>query len=359
MILSQRALNRALLARQLLLRRSPLPVPDALEHLVGLQAQAPYAPYVGLWTRLEAFRHDDLARLIVDRQAVRIALMRSTIHLVTARDCMALRPVVQPVLDRVLKGGAVGKNLEGLDIDLLATTGRALVEEQPRAFSKIAALLHERWPDRDPMVLANAVRSLIPLVQIPPRGIWGSGGLVILTTAEAWLGRPLVSDSTPDDMILRYLGAFGPATTMDIQAWSGLTGLREAVERLRPSLRIFRDERGRELFDLADAPLPDPDTPVSVRFLPEYDNALVSHADRSRIIADGYRERVFTRGAVLVDGFVHGAWKVARRRGSAVLQVELFLPLSPSDYAALTEEGSALLTFAAADAMSHEMQFTE
>ncbi|MFL5802566.1 MAG: winged helix DNA-binding domain-containing protein [Roseiflexaceae bacterium] len=360
-LLSQRALNRALLARQHLLRRVEMPAADMIAHLVGIQAQAPYAPYIGLWTRLEGFQHAELAQLLTDRLAVRIALMRSTIHLVTARDCLALRPLIQPVLERGLNG-TFGKRLAGLDIQALAAAGRALVEQQPRTFADLGALLLERWPGRDPLALANAVRALVPLVQIPPRGIWGAGGLATHTSAEAWLGRPLDPAPTPDEMILRYLAAFGPASVRDIQLWSGLTRLREATERLRPRLRSFRDEHGHELFDLPDAPRPDPETPAPPRFLPEFDNLLLSHADRTRVVSDEHRKRTMTingviPGSVLLDGLFYGQWTIKRQRGAATLIIDLFEPLPQQGRNALAEEGARLLAFAA-DAESHDIQFT-
>jgi hypothetical protein len=196
----------------------------------------------------------------------------------------------------------------------------------------------------------------VPLVRVPPRGIWGASGQATHTTAEAWLSRPLDANASVDEMVVRYLAAFGPATTNDIQMWSGLTRLRAVTERLRPRLRTFRDERGNELFDLPDAPRPDPDTPVSPRFLPEYDNALASHADRTRIIADGYRARVFTLGSVLVDGFVCGAWKIRRERRAATLTIQLFHALPSDDRTALEEEGARLLAFAAAG-QTHGIHF--
>jgi hypothetical protein len=357
-LLDRRALNRALLARQMLLCRSTLSAAEAIEHLVGMQAQAPNAPYVGLWSRLEDFQPDHLATLINDRQAVRVPLMRTTLHLVTAQDCLALRPVLQPVLERGFHTGSpFGRQLVGMDIEALLAVGRELLEAQPRTTAALSVLLHQGNPERDAASLAHAVRYLLPLVQLPPRGIWGVGGQAVWTTVEHWLGQPLQPSVSPDGMIPRYLGAFGPATIKDIQAWCWLTGLREAVERLRPRLLTFRDEQGNELFDLPEAPRPDPDTPAPPRFLPEYDNLLLSHADRVRVIADQDRTRVFTKGAFLIDGFVHGSWAIAKSRRSATLRIEPFTPLSIQDRAELTEEGVRLLAFAASAADTADIQF--
>jgi hypothetical protein len=333
---------------------------DAVEHLVGLQSQAPNPPYIGLWTRLVDFRHEDLSSLIHDRTAVRIALMRSTIHLVSAEDCLWLRQVLRPVIERDFSSG-YGKLLIGLDVAGVAAAGRALVEEQPRTFKEIGALLQERWPDRDVQVLSQAVRSYVPLVQVPPRGLWGQSGQAIHTSAETWLGRPLDQNIDPAKLFTRYLAAFGPATVRDAQAWSGLTGLQAVAERIRPELIAFRDEQGRELFDLPDAPRPDQETPVPIRFLPEWDNILLSHADRTRIIADEHRPKVFTvngiiRGTVLIDGFVGATWKIARARGTATLVVELFSPSSTAVRNEIAGEGERLLAFAAADAQSRSVQ---
>jgi hypothetical protein len=358
-----RALNRALLERQLLVRRSPLSTLGAVEHLVGMQAQAPDPPYVGLWTRLEGFHPDELARLIEDRRAVRIALMRNTVHLVSAHDCLRLRPLVQPVLDRGLHANRAHRaGIEGVDIEALVAAGRALLEERPRTARELGTLLQERWPERDAASLARAIRHLVPLVQVPPRGLWGRSGPAAHTTAEVWLGRPLDRAPSLDEMVERYLGAFGPATVKDVQTWSGLTRLGEVTDRLRLRLRTFRDEHGRELFDLPDAPRPDSDAPAPPRFLPEFDNLILSHADRTRIIADDHRRVIASKNGmvpatVLVDGFVRGTWKMERTRGKATLVIEPFEPLARKDRDALAEEGERLIRFTGAGAETFVIRF--
>ena len=356
-VLDQRTLGRATLERQLLLSRDEMSALGAVEHLVGMQAQSPYAPYVGLWSRLEGFDPDDLARAILDGHAARAPLMRATIHLVTARDCLALYPLMQPVLARAFSGQAFARALGGLDLVELVSAGRTLLSKEPHTRPELSEALAERWPDHDPASLALAVTYLLPVVQVPPRGVWGSTGEARWATTDSWLGGPdAPPDLSRDDVVGRYLGAFGPATVADIRTWSGFTGVRDIVERLRPRLRTFADEQGRELFDLPDAPRPDPESPAPPRFLPEFDNLLLSHADRSRVIAEEDRRRVFGKGAVLVDGYVRGAWRVSRSSESASLVIEPFAPLADGDIDALKTEGEALLELVAAGAGSREVQ---
>ncbi|MCW3098196.1 MAG: hypothetical protein JWL77_3814 [Chthonomonadaceae bacterium] len=357
-VLSQRALNRALLARQMLLRRSEVSVIEAIEKLAGMQAQAPQAPYVGLWSRLNDFSPTELSQLLLDRRVVRVPLMRATIHLVTVPDCLAMRPLVQSVLERSFAGTAFARNIAGVDREMFLSTARVLLTEKPRTRTELGRLLQELWTDRDALSMACAISALVPAVQVPPRGIWAESGQPTWTTIEKWLGQDLDANPSLDALVLRYLAAFGPASVPDMQNWSGLTRLGQVVERLRPQLCTFRDAQGRELFDLPDAPRPDPDTPAPPRFLPEYDNLLLSHADRTRVIADHHRAPVFMKGAVLLDGFVHGTWKVIRKRRSVTLLIEPFQKLEKQDVASLTDEGMCLLTFTASDADSYDVQCT-
>lgn len=361
-VLSLRALNRATLDRQLLIRRSTMSVPEALERLVGMQAQTPHTAYTGLWTRLEGFRPEQLSDLIADRSVVRLALMRSTIHMVTADDAWGIRRLVQPVLDRMHKG-QFGRRLEGVDTDALVAMGRALVDAEPRTFKALGDHLLTRWPDRDRMALEQSVRTGVPLVQVPPRGMWGRSGPVAHTSLEAWLGEPPQVSPTLETLVLRYLRAFGPAAVMDAQAWCGLTRLGEVFERLRPELIAFRDDRGRELFDLPGSPRPDPDTPVPPRFLYDYENLLLSYADRrraiditaeqSRLLGPRTQESLST---FLVDGFVAGIWRIVRAGLRATLVITPIAPLTAADIAALTDEGASLLAFAAADTIDRDIR---
>ncbi|MFI6445966.1 winged helix DNA-binding domain-containing protein [Kitasatospora sp. NPDC050543] len=353
-VLSTRALGRALLARQHLIERAAVPPAAMVEHLVGMQAQAaPQPPYLGLWARLEGFTPGALTELIERREVVRTALQRGTIHLVTAADCLTLRPLVQPVLDQALRSN-YGRYLAGLDLGELAAEGRRLVEQQPRTFQQLGALLGAGLPERDPAALAQAVRCILPLVQVPPRGIWGRGGPAAHTTAEHWLGRPLDQDPALDDLVLRYLAAFGPATVADVQKWCGLTRLTQVLKRLAPQLMTFRDEHGRLLYDLPDAPRPDADTPVPVRLVAPFDNLLLSHADRTRVLPEEYRGRVMSHngivlGTLLVDGLVAGSWELTEgREGSAdrLVRVRPFAALRRADAAAAEAEAGRLLEFA-------------
>jgi hypothetical protein len=330
-----------------------------------MQAQVPLDPYTGLWSRLERFRPEELAGLLEERRAVRIAAMRATIHLLTADDCLTLRPLTQPVLDAELARHAeFAPALRDVDLEPVLAFTRELFAARPRTGPELRAALGERFPDADARALAYACRCLLACVQVPPRGVWGRTSEVTTTTAESWLGRPLAAKPSLDAVALRYLAAFGPASAADVTAWSRLTGLREVVERLRPQLRVFHDERGRELFDLPDAPRPDPDTPAPVRFLPEYDNVLLSHADRSRLVSPETRAALagaggVGHGAVLHDGMLCAVWRLSRDRatGAATLRI-MHAKLAKRATLAIAAEGRRLLRFLAPDAGEGEPRLT-
>jgi DNA glycosylase AlkZ-like len=356
---SVRALNRALLERQLLLRRRKLPVLEAIDRLVGLQAQVPIDPYVGLWSRLQGFRPESLGAALQDRRAVRTAVMRATLHLVTAPDCLAMKAVVQRMLERAFRSSTFAKQLDGVDLDALLAEGRARLEDAPRTRLELSRLLRERWPDHDEASLAYAVSYIVPLVQVPPRGVWGKTGRATWTTVASWLGAEPAHDRDPDELVLRYLAAFGPATPADAQSWSGVTGMRAVFDRLRPRLRVVRDDRGRELFDLPGAPLPGPDAPAPVRFLPQFDNALLAHKDRTRIVPAGVRQWAEVGwGSVLVDGFLAARWRLDREQDVATLRVEPLQTLRRAESAEVAEEGERLMRLLAENATTHDLRLS-
>jgi hypothetical protein len=340
-VLGARALNRATLARQLLLDRADTSVLGAVGHLCGMQAQEPQEPFVGLWSRVRGFDPSTLSELLVQRRVVRTHLMRRTVHLLTADDVLAWRSRHDSMLrQRVL--GTYRRELDGLDLDELAAAGRAVMADgQPRTMAEfVQAVARPEVPARPLGELLIA--GLVPVVQVPPRGVWRTKGGVRNVLLSSWLGREPDPPGDGRDLVLRYLAAFGPAATADIRAWSGLAGLPAAVKALRPNLIAFRDERGRELLDLPDAPRPSPDTPAPVRFLPAYDNALLGYDDRTRIVDDAHRNlSVAGERVVLVDGRVAATWTV---RDDAVAYTPL-RRFTRAERSAVTEEAEALAKF--------------
>ena len=364
--LSRRALNRATLDRQLLLERSRMSVPDAVDHLVGVQAQTPHTWYTGLWSRLEAFDPVAVGELLERRELVRVVLMRSTLHLVVPEDVAGLRTWVQPVLDRDLfRNQTHGKPIAGVDVEALVAAARAALADGPLTNKRLGEILAPHWPDCPPATLVYAVRNQLPLVQVPPRGVWGRSGSIAHTTAEAWLGERPPTPVEPSRVILRFLAAFGPASVRDLQNWSGLTGLREIVEPMRSSqLRTFRDEQGVELFDLPDLRLPDEQTPAPPRFISDFDNVVLSYADRTRITTEPYwlpahRQQRPAPQLLLLDGFTAADWTVDEGEDAATLTVRPYDAFADHDAAAIITEGMSLLRFLAPGAASHEVVFRE
>lgn len=350
--LSLRQLNRTLLVRQMLVERVELNPFELVRHLVAVQGQEPNWPYVGLWARLNGFRHEDLAALLRDRRLVRSTMIRRTVHLADAEDFRWLRPTVRPVVHAALQAPYYRAEIEGIDLDELAAAGRELLSGREMSRAQLGRLLAERFPDRHTRRLAESVEVLVPVVHGPDTGAWGAwrNRSVTINIAEEWIGAPM-AEAQPETLILRYLAAFGPASVADVQAWAGVTKLAAVMDGLRPRLRVFRDEFGKELFDLPDAPLADANLEVPVRFLPAFDNALLGHKDRRRVIDDEDRNRIAKVASAgvpmyLVDGFVHGRWSLV---GDTV-RIQPWHPLSAADEDAVRAEAEHLLGFIAPEA---------
>jgi len=365
--LTRMQLNRATLARQMLLEREPVTAVAAIERLAGMQAQEPRHPFTGLWTRVEGFRCEELLQALHGREVVRATLMRSTLHLMSAADYVRLRMALQPSSAVALR--VLGARSEGLDVEAVLPAARALLQGGPLPFDEIRARLVEDFPDVNDRALGYAVRTLLPLVMVPSdAGRWGFDRVARFALAGEWLGEPLAADTRSPDrsqgaggleaLVSSYLGAFGPASAKDVQAWSGIGAMKAVLEGMRDSLEVFADERGRELFDLPGAPRPDASVPAPARYLPEFDNLVLAHDDRTRIIADEHRPLVTTknlrvRATFLVDGLVAGIWSAEVKRRVATLRLEPFSKLGRDAVEALTAEGQALLRFAEPDAREH------
>jgi hypothetical protein len=360
--LTRRALNRALLARQMLLERETSTALDGVARLVGMQAQVARPPFVGLWTRVQGFQRAELARALQERTIVRVTAMRGTLHLMTTADYAAMRGVLHPMLTRGAQS-ILRDRMSTFDMDAVIAEARRFFGKTPATFDALRNHLVQKFPDGDERAMGYAVRTHLPLVQVPTDARWAFPAAADFALADGWLGRSIsTSAASAEALVLRYLGAFGPATPADAQAWSGMNGLRDVFEALRSLLVTFRDERKRELFDLPNAPRPDEDVLAPARFVPDFDNLVLSHDDRTRIVADDHRSRVTlknlqVRATFLVDGMVAGTWKSERKRKTAVLVIEPFGAVAKRVRAALDEEGERLLAFLEEDATEREIRW--
>lgn len=340
-----RALNRATLARQMLLARESVTAVEAIERLGGVQAQDPAPPFVGLWSRVEGFDPDELRRALADAEVVRATLLRGTLHLFSKRDYLRLRATLQPML---LAGASsvLGDRAAGLDPDATIAATRELLTEAPRTQSELRALLHERFPDVSDRALGLVARYGTPMVMRPEDHPWSFPRDSAFVLASDVLGAEPDAAERPEELVRRCLAAFGPASATDVRTWSGLKGIAKTIDAMRDELITFRHGR-RELFDLPDAPRPGPDADAPVRFLPEFDNLLLAHADRTRVIADEHRPLVFSKNlrvkaTFLVDGQVAGTWSVKRSRKVATLTLVPFGKLGKEVVRTLEREAEGL-----------------
>lgn len=346
--LTDRQLNRATLARHLLLERSDMSIADTIAWLVGMQAQQTHDPYIGLWSRLNGFTHEGLTALIVDRTLARATTMRGTLHLHTADDLIGIRALVQPFLRSVWQSNFRKRFGDNDEAQVLALA-RELLDAEPMTAGQLGKRLAERFPTAEPLAMTMLLQTSDALIQIPPTRIWGSGHAPLLTRIDNWLPAPYERPIPRQTLVRRYLAAYGPASVADMQCWSRLTKLSEVFEALRPELVSFTAPDGRELFDLPEAPRPDGDTPAPVRFMPLFENAFLGYDNRRRLLAEADETRGDflhdAKPSVLVDGIISAAWAIERKKGAAVLTVTPYHKLRKKDVAEIEREGSAFLRF--------------
>lgn len=348
--LTDRQLNRATLARQMLLERSNRGITETVGFLGGLQAQQSNDPYIALWSRLEGFTQEQLTALIVDRTLARATSMRGTLHLHTAHDLIGMRPLVKDFL-KAMWTSNFRKRFGSEDEKKVVRAGVKLLDAKaPMTAGALGKALQEKFPTAEPQSLAVLLQVTEILVQVPPTRLWGNGSAPLLTRVENWLPSPQEQPLSRVDLVRRYLRAFGPASVSDMQVWCRLTKLSAEFELLKDELVTFRSEDGRMLYDYPDAPRPDAGVSAPVRFLPLYDNVYLGYDNRSRMLAKGDTTRVNLllagfKPAVLVDGIIAATWSVESKKGEVRLRVEPYRKLRKTEVRDIEGEGLAFLKF--------------
>ena len=338
MRLSRRRLNRTLLLRQHLLERRSATPEDEVAHLVGLQAQESLSPYLALHARLQDLDPYAVSDALLERRLVRLLTLRGTIHLLTPRDALQLRPWTQPLIEQGARSSPVLRPVRDLDRQAFDAALGEVLGAGPLPQRALGERLAERFPGVPATALGQLARAAAPLAQLPPRGCWKRSGGVVYEPVDRWLGRPLTAPDVPG-IVRRYLRAFGPASAADVTAWSGVTRLGPVLTGMADLVR-HEDEDGKVLHDLPDAPLAEEDTPAPVRLLGCYDNLWLSHAARDRVTDASSRARWMganggTACTVFADGHLAGLWRADAGR---VQVVELLRPFSRVERSGLEEE---------------------
>jgi hypothetical protein len=356
--LTLRELNRATLQRQLLLQRHTLTATEATERLMGLQAQLNNPPYLGLWTRLQHFQKDYLTQAMQMRQIVRAPLLRSTLHLLSADDYVRFRMTIQPALSKGFRS-FFGTRMADLPLETVLEVANEALQTRALSTGDFKKVLLQVAPNADPDAMAYAVRTFIPLVQVPPGGFWGTGANADYALAETYLRRTLEPENIVG-LLTRYLQAFGPASIKDLQFWVVIPKLQDSINAVQDQFVTYKDPKGTVLLDVPNMPIPDGDTPAPIRLIPEYDNLVIGHDQRARILPDEHYKKIFlsaarVRATMLVDGFVAGAWKTERVKKDLTLTLEPFFGVSQAIKEELINEAEDLVRFIDENAILHRV----